>query len=834
MLNLKKGLALVLAAATAFTFAPVANLGNAVSAQADEAHDKSITEDAKAAGGNEVTNGKEVELNLGTGTYVLSFPKKSDGTVNTASGKVRETSSSVAKKKDGTTAALTSGVTTDTTFGVVDDSAKLKLKLSDATANGEYTFTITKVRKEQTVISGAADFPNYDIINENQEQWTIKLTVKGLAAPSVSTALAQNATRPDSEAVATDFPKTVFGDKIYHIQKGQTITLADLKAFNDAPTPTDVTSSVGHAKKFAFRVTSESGRITVADNGTITGSLKTGDFIKDGKAKITGIAGGGDKLKVEVYALKATDISDDVFNTTKRTYKKGEVVTSAEFSFVVDDPTSNISAFTWNQADGKIGYPSAAYRPAGYKDSQVNQTSIIRLDTKVAKSLQLNVTAAGALTYISSDTSVATVSNTGLIEAKKAGQTTVRVLAAPTASINQLGDISLTVIVSQTSKDVITAEVDGKDVNLANDPDAKIDLDPSTSTSSVKVNSKQITAKSVAGLTPLYQLVDAEGSTAYGNSAIATVDSTGKVTAGTKTGTVYVRITTAGADSVAAADPVYVKVVVNTLPQADITNVPDTVRLDLNQNKTYTFDPKSSVANVVWGYTPDDDASTVVDLTGSKITAKKLGYGKITVTAAATATTRQTTKNVTVAVVDNAAKADSDLKVASSALTVKVGDTASASASTTASGAAITYTSSDTDVATVAADGTITAVAPGTAVVTVKAAETDTVNAGTATIVVTVPSNPQKVTGVKVSSKRGAYVSVKWTSQGKNINYRVYKKVGNGKWVGKNVAGSKTTLSVKKGAKVQVKVKSYVKDSNGKTTWGPAATKAKTFKTDKK
>ncbi|MDD7326889.1 MAG: Ig-like domain-containing protein, partial [Lachnospiraceae bacterium] len=147
---------------------------------------------------------------------------------------------------------------------------------------------------------------------------------------------------------------------------------------------------------------------------------------------------------------------------------------------------------------------------------------------------------------------------------------------------------------------------------------------------------------------------------------------------------------------------------------------------------------------------------------------------------------------------------------------------------------AITYTSSDTDVATVAADGTITAVAPGTAVVTVKAAETDKVNAGTATIVVTVPSNPQKVTGVKVSNKKGAYVTVKWTSQGSNVNYRVYKKVGNGKWVGKNVAGSKTTLSVKKGAKVQVKVKSYVKDASGKTTWGPTATKAKTFKTDKK
>lgn len=92
---------------------------------------------------------------------------------------------------------------------------------------------------------------------------------------------------------------------------------------------------------------------------------------------------------------------------------------------------------------------------------------------------------------------------------------------------------------------------------------------------------------------------------------------------------------------------------------------------------------------------------------------------------------------------------------------------------------------------------------------------------------------PAKVTGLKVSNKKGANVSVSWTSQGKNINYRVYKKVGNGKWIAKNVAGSKTSLKVKKGAKVQVKVKAYVKNAEGKTTWGPKATK-KTFKTDKK
>lgn len=90
-----------------------------------------------------------------------------------------------------------------------------------------------------------------------------------------------------------------------------------------------------------------------------------------------------------------------------------------------------------------------------------------------------------------------------------------------------------------------------------------------------------------------------------------------------------------------------------------------------------------------------------------------------------------------------------------------------------------------------------------------------------------------KVTGLKVANKKGAAVSVSWTKQGTNVLYRVYKKVGSGKWVAKNVAGTKTTLKVKKGAKVTVKVKAYKKTDAGKTVWGPKATK-KTFKTDKK
>jgi hypothetical protein len=92
---------------------------------------------------------------------------------------------------------------------------------------------------------------------------------------------------------------------------------------------------------------------------------------------------------------------------------------------------------------------------------------------------------------------------------------------------------------------------------------------------------------------------------------------------------------------------------------------------------------------------------------------------------------------------------------------------------------------------------------------------------------------PAKVTGLKIANKKGAAVKVSWKNQGSGIKYRVYKKVGNGDWVAKNVSSSSTSLKVKKGAKVTVKVKAFAKSSSNKTIWGPKATQA-SKKTDKK
>lgn len=94
-------------------------------------------------------------------------------------------------------------------------------------------------------------------------------------------------------------------------------------------------------------------------------------------------------------------------------------------------------------------------------------------------------------------------------------------------------------------------------------------------------------------------------------------------------------------------------------------------------------------------------------------------------------------------------------------------------------------------------------------------------------------TKPSKVTGLKVSNKKGAKVSVKFdAASNHNMKYWVQKKIGK-KVAGKSVASNKATLSVKKGATVKVRVKAYYYDNEGNKHVG-AYSAWKTLKTDKK
>jgi hypothetical protein len=536
----------------------------------------------------------------------------------------------------------------------------------------------------------------------------------------------------------------------------------------------------------------------------------------DGTAVIKANSVGEATLTVTAKAKKDTLTGKYL---EKQNYKTGTTIGTATYKIVVKSTESNVTSFTWKDISdsSKTDYywdekgvqtPAPQVRDA----SKLEKASSVLLDPKVNTSVQLNVTANGAVSYRSEDASVATVDSTGKITALKAGQTIVHVMAQASGNFKYV-DIPLTVNVTSQSVDKITVDKDS------------VDLDLSTSTAANAVKSYQIAAKSAAGKAITYAVVDKEYSDTLGDSQIATVSSTGLVTAGSKDGTVYVKLATATTSDVGGAAK-YVKVTVNKLPAADI--VLNDINLDLDTHKTVTLNP-------TYAYALDDDAANIVAKTGNKLTALKTGSGKLTVSVQDTATTRYTTKEVKVTVVDKIAKKASDLKVTSAKTVALTKGASSQITYTVATGSAVSFESSDPTVATVSGSS-IQALKAGTAIITVKTPETDNTLAGSDFVVVTVTEaavKPAKVTGVKVANKKGAAVSVSWKSQGANVLYRVYKKVGSGKWVAKNVAGNKTTLSVNKGAKVTVKVKAYVKDANGKTTWGPKATK-KTFKTDKK
>jgi hypothetical protein len=762
MLNMKKGLAIVLAAATALTFAPVAQLAAPVSANAAN---------TVSAKGGVVVSDKDATVNLEKGTYLIgqSGASVTGVTVAAAAGTGKTTSDSSvagALKPEELTAIDVS--VKDAPFEVTT-SGDIKFTVNDdkASANGKITFTIYKASGSSR-LNAVASFDD---------------------------------TIDSAKAVVFADPANlswsmVDGSKVYSLSENESkeVTFA---------VQNDETNGTTYAKDdVTYSYSVSSGVISVSDK----------------------VAGTPDGTAV----IKANSVGEATLTVTA--YKTGTTIGTATYKIVVKSTESNVTSFTWKDIsdssktdyywdDEGVQTPAPQVRDA----SKLEKASSVLLDPKVNTSVQLNVTANGAVSYRSEDASVATVDSTGKITALKAGQTIVHVMAQASGNFKYV-DIPLTVNVTSQSVDKITVDKDS------------VDLDLSTSTAANAVKSYQIAAKSAAGKAITYAVVDKEYSDTLGDSQIATVSSTGLVTAGSKDGTVYVKLATATTSDVGGAAK-YVKVTVNKLPAADI--VLNDINLDLDTHKTVTL-PTSNAANASYAYALDDDAANIVcqsysAKTGNKLTALKTGSGKLTVSVEDTATTRYTTKEVKVTVVDKIAKKASDLKVTSAKTVALTKGASSQITYTVATGSAVSFESSDPTVATVSGSS-IQALKAGTAIITVKTPETDNTLAGSDFVVVTVTEaavKPAKVTGVKVANKKGAAVSVSWKSQGANVLYRVYKKVGSGKWVAKNVAGNKTTLSVNKGAKVTVKVKAYVKDANGKTTWGPKATK-KTFKTDKK
>ncbi len=884
MLNLKKGLALVLAAATAFTFAPVANLG--VSAYADTSSVSVVNATLDVPGGAFTGSGVSKTISNTSRSGEIGYTNFKQN--KNVSG-LEVSDLKIQTKKAKAVFRLVSDVPSGLyPYIKADGLYKGQTELKDSTnhwveSNSTYesytrtqwdtvgTLTANTYMKNHAYVQADAD----GIINLGQF-WITSAGAKTFSLAQQGSTALENITVtiniPDNKlaqapAYTINQTSTVTGgvaqvdDEVlpqsgtyplklntykpgYAIQytdatpkytdwagNEHTITYVDLYATNRSIQWVTEPAGTATAKKTVngtktsvadgeWEYSTAAKKIVTVSTPAVGKEQNDSDGVKIDTTRVN-----NDKLSGKPTALFKTTAATFTQDSLKAVYHSDEGSSEGNVDFATDRSDNAIDAVYDNGKEVTKNATGDFILPD--KDAQINNAGTITVKTE-----------SPTLYYRAVDPSIIQIdSATGEYKILKKGDTRILVFTSQTLNNNATA-ATIWVHVNPWATDQITLKDSQNALWTRTEDNDSLDLDVPTQTAKQAVKTDVITATSKGGLTVLWK---------SDNPSVATVDEkTGEVKAVAEGITTLHAYTKDNLTKEVYGTDKAVQVQVWTLPASIFTFSDVTVEV----NKEVSLFDKTTVAEPDKDYSikydyGKTDSSQYYSLTNvlynygntqstSKLTGKKIGTSKVQATVLGiSGKYRPTTHVANVTVLDKSLVPTITLDDASKSLNLNVGDTAQLKG-TVSNGKTVEFSTKDTTVVSVTSGGAITALAAGKATVVASADGADSVE-----IPVLVSDNnnavqPAAVTGLKVSNKKGAYVSVKWASQGKNINYRIWKKVGNGKWIGKNVAGSKTTLSVKKGAKVQVKVKAYVKDSTGKTTWGPKATKAKTFKTDKK
>ena len=612
---------------------------------------------------------------------------------------------------------------------------------------------------------------------------------------------------------------------------------------------------------------------TVSSNGVIQG-------LKAGTATIT-IERIGNMEKIIKYVtvnVEASTIEATGITVDKTSYEltKGSTATLS-YSVQPSDATdknvtwtsSNTSVATINNNTIKavgIGTATITGRTSNGITATVYVTvtalpeairissSTMNLKKGESSSLTYTITPAGTtdnVTWSSSDTSVATVDNYGKVTAKKSGTAVITVKTSNgftdtctvtvTSEVESIqftesnitldigkekqleliitpadvpnADVTLTVadptIVSINSNGKIKALKAGKTTITARTDNGK------TATCTVTVNkvapekitvsptSKTIYVGDTLSLTT--QITPAEAANdkltwSSNKTSVATVDANGKVTA-KAAGTVTITVKTSNNKTSTCT------ITVKDIEATGVTVTPTTATLEVGKTQTVTAKvaPDKADQSVTW--TSSNSSVATVDAKGV-ITAKAIGTATITA---------KTTngKTATVAVTVKAVEATS-VTITASANSCSVGDTITLTAKVSPEKASqsVTWTSSNTSVATVSSSGVVTAKAVGTTTITAK-----TANSKTATYSITV--NPVTATSVTLSETskelaQGATVTLRatiaptnatdktitWTSS----NANVASVDANGKVTAKGVGTATITATTANGKTATCKI----------------------------
>lgn len=409
-------------------------------------------------------------------------------------------------------------------------------------------------------------------------------------------------------------------------------------------------------------------------------------------------------------------------NTSVATVSDSGVVTAVAAGTTTITATSEGKSGTTAVTVSNFAVGSVSVQP---QNNSIDQGSSVQLSVTV-KDVNGSVVTNRVVTWTSSNTSVATVSQAGLVTGVSAGTATITATSEGVA-----GSTGVTV----------------------KDPVASVTVQPtSTTIAAGQTTTLTATTKDASGTVLTGQTVTWTTSDAN----VATVSASGVVT-GIGAGTATITATSGGKTGTAT-------VTVTPAAVGSVTVQPSSASVTVGQSTTLTATVKDVNGNVVTRTVSWSSSNTSVATVTQAGVVTGVASGTATITATADGVSG--TASVSVSLVPVAT-----VTVQPSTATISVGQTVTLSATTkdangnVLTGRTVTWSSSNTSIATVSSTGVVTGVAAGTATITA------TSEGKTGTSTVTVTSTPVGSVTVSPSSTSVAVgKTVQLTAVVKDIN----------------------------------------------------------------
>jgi uncharacterized protein YjdB len=509
------------------------------------------------------------------------------------------------------------------------------------------------------------------------------------------------------------------------------------------------------------KVTWESSNTSVA---TVSDGVVKTKGVGTATITVTTVNGKKDTCKVTVNS-SIIDVQSVTLNTNSIKTKVGEEVS---LTATVYPSNATNKTITWTSSDNSIVTVSSSGKIKGIKtgsatitaksnngktatckvtvESSTTTVSVtgvsldntaITLKVGGTKTLVATVSPSNAtnktITWTSSDQSVATISNTGVVTAMKEGTTTI------TATSNNGKTATCKVTVEKATVAVTGISLDKTSITIKEE--------------GTKTLVATITPSNATNQTVTWTSSD---------TTVATVTSSGKVT-GKKVGTAT--ITAKSNNGKTATCKVTVEKATTTVAVTGISLDKTSITIKEEGTKTLvaTITPSNATNQTVTWESSNTGVATVSS--SGKVTGKKAGTATITAKSnnGKTATCKVTVEKATVAV--------TSISLDNTSITVKVDASKTLTATVypdNATDKTVTWSSSDTGVATVSSSGKVTGKKAGTATITAK-----TSNGKTATCKVTVEKAATTGYVITEDSKYSSY-SNKASYSSSTFKYRIF------------------------------------------------------------